>query len=71
MGKITEEQRMLGPGSYDHQSFIHQKKGVILPKDSRFKSKKNSGVIPGPGQYSSDEYNRWFKRSFNIIFAEY
>lgn len=63
---------MLGPGSYDHQSFVESKRAVPISKEERFKEKVQIvATKPGPGQYHGDDYNKWFKRSFNIIFAEY
>ena len=26
--------------------------------------------VPGPGHYSNEDLNTWFKRSYNMIFTE-
>ena len=33
-------------------------------------AKKPIGDTPGPGHYSNEEMNTWFKRTYNMIFTE-
>lgn len=36
----------------------------------RFNDEKNKVALPGPGHYSNEDLNNWFKRSYNMIFTE-
>jgi len=31
---------------------------------------KNKLTVPGPGHYSNEDLNNWYKRSYNMIFTE-
>ena len=42
----------------------------FLSNAPRFVPPKNKTEVPGPGQYSNDDLNNWFKRSYNMIFTE-
>jgi len=50
------------------RDFDNHKYGVkgSIPKDKRFKSKKNIG--PGPGAYTNQELNPWNKKTYNLLF---
>jgi hypothetical protein len=43
---------------------------TFLSQAPRFGDDKNRAVIPGPGHYSNEDMNTWFKRSYNMIFTE-
>jgi hypothetical protein len=36
----------------------------------RFNEKQKAVEVPGPGHYSNEDLNNWFKRSYNMIFTE-
>ena len=77
---MDEAEQFLGPGYYEQQSIFEQGKGPGGKGDSKFlsnaprfregKEKKAEGGVPGPGHYSNDDLNNWFKRSYNMIFTE-
>lgn len=43
---------------------------TFLSQAQRFGDDKNRAVVPGPGHYSNEDMNTWFKRSYNMIFTE-
>ena len=82
---IPESDTYLGPGYYDVQTAFEKKTqsqvvpgvNVALPPRNqtflsqapRFGEDKNKQA-PGPGHYSNEDMNGWFKRSYNMIFTE-
>lgn len=81
--KVDEAETFLGPGYYEQQSTFEKgsNTGVIgnvvsntrsqhfLSNAPRFKE-KIQGENPGPGHYSNEDLNNWFKRTYNMIFTE-
>ena len=43
---------------------------TFLSQEERFRNEQNKTVVPGPGHYSNEDLNNWFKRSYNMIFTE-
>lgn len=43
---------------------------TFLSQAPRFGDDKTKTAIPGPGHYSNEDLNNWFKRSYNMIFTE-
>ena len=37
----------------------------------RFGGEGGTHETPGPGHYSNDDLNGWFKRTYNMIFTEW
>ena len=77
--KVDEPDTFLGPGYYEQQSAFDPSKSVggvgakgqkFLSQAERFNHQKKGVEIPGPGHYSSEDLNSWFKRSYNMIFTE-
>jgi hypothetical protein len=60
----------IGQGSLNTKSAVNIQGGPVraLPP-SELKKMQNSDV-PGPGTYSLDNLNGWFKRSYNMNFSE-
>jgi len=61
------------PVSKSCQNFLSSAPRWQDPKNTK---SKNKMVMPGPGQYGpapGDEgsFNPWFKRSYNMLFAEH
>jgi hypothetical protein len=73
----------LGPGYYEQQSTFDANrnsitagtnvrqgiKGNFLVAAPRF-GEIGKNETPGPGHYSNDDLNGWFKRTYNMIFTE-
>ena len=60
----------IGQGSLNTKSAVNIQGGPVraLPP-SELKKMQNCDV-PGPGTYSLDNLNGWFKRSYNMNFSE-
>jgi hypothetical protein len=49
----------------------NSKSQTFMTKAQRFNySDKKQEQVPGPGQYSYQDMNRWYKRSYNMIFTD-
>jgi hypothetical protein len=71
--KVDEVDSFLGPGYYEHKSFVNEnesqnKSHKFLSGAARFSGMPQE--TPGPGYYQGDMNSRWLKRSFNMIFAD-
>ena len=75
--RVDEPEAFLGPGYYEQQSTFDPSKSAnsqnknmkFLTHAQRFGDMKKVEV-PGPGHYSNEDLNSWFKRSYNMIFTE-
>jgi hypothetical protein len=74
---VNENERYRGPGYYDVEKAYQaktsspKKEGVHQAFNStkqRFGEKYND--VPGPGDYENTTQLKWFKKSYNMIFAE-
>jgi hypothetical protein len=75
---VDEAETFLGPGYYEQQQTFdvkptstHNKSQNFLSSAPRFIPNKNKVEVPGPGQYSNEDLNNWYKRSYNMIFTEW
>lgn len=86
--EVDEVQAFLGPGYYEHKSFINARleepkilqssNPMMQPKKKDYLGKApwfgtqitNLIDTPGPGAYESEVKAKWFKQSFNKIFAD-
>lgn len=83
--KPDENEMFLGPGYYEHKSFVGIEKVMTGNKSQCFLSavifntltmqaprfSENNVNTPGPGAYTGEDITSgWFKRSYNMIFAE-
>ena len=84
--KSEKPEQYLGPGYYEQKGgfdVVAAPKNAIPASKScqnflshapRFEGKtKPTAAIPGPGAYAPDGsgFNPWFKRSYNMLFAEH
>lgn len=81
--KVDEAETFLGPGYYEQQSTFEKNSTAVgsqsaignaksqnfLSQAARFKENAKKDV-PGPGHYSNEDLNTWFKRTYNMIFTE-
>jgi hypothetical protein len=73
--KVDEAETFLGPGYYEQGSSFQPKINSLkaathnVHQVPRFPTQKVVDV-PGPGHYTGDDNNQWFKRTYNMIFTE-
>lgn len=78
--KPDASEKFLGPGYYEHETHIGLSEKERKLSSRRSQKPKNFNTTqkrfgetvkdnPGPGEYEGDN-QRWFKKSFNMIFAE-
>ncbi len=78
--KVEESDTFLGPGYYEQASMFERKnQSLNVNRSQNFMSQAprfiagqppKVGETPGPGHYSNEDLNNWFKRSYNMIFTE-
>lgn len=83
--KVDEAETFLGPGYYEQQSTFDRQSSIpgpqaaaqantrsqnFLSQAPRFHEVQKKQEIPGPGHYSNEDLNTWFKRTYNMIFTE-
>lgn len=70
-----ENEQYRGPGYYDVTHELHSKSPKKEGVHQAFNSTKQWFTnqppdIPGPGDYENTQQLKWFKKSYNMIFAE-